>query len=86
MKAICLYQREIGIDEIYTACARISNESEYSQFLQRAREISQGENRPEHKFLFWDISYTPKEWKLIEASVNIPDLKEFLKCKNTANA
>lgn len=84
MKAICLYQREIGTDDMYTACAKIDNEIEYSQFLQKAREISQGENRPEHRILFWDVNHTPQEWKAVEALVNIPDLKEFLKCKNTA--
>lgn len=80
MKGICLYQRECG-DTLYTACARIANEVQYSDFLQKAREISDGENRPEHRFLFWDISYSPDEWKAIEALVNIPDTVKFIKGK-----
>lgn len=78
MKAICLYQREIGVDDVYTVCARIANEIEYSQFVEKAREISQGANRKEHSYLFWDINHSTKEWQLLEAMVNVPNTQAFI--------
>lgn len=82
MEAICLYQRKIGVDDVYTACAKIENQIEYTKFLARAREISDGPDRKEYSFLFWDVYHTPQEWKSMEAMINIPDLKEFLKSKD----